>query len=233
MDRKSARDAVLILDSGRISASSNMAASFSIAHFRYTPNRPLFPPRPLIDFKRERAYDFFVKGEGPYRSIKSFGRKPPRKRIPAPAILAVLGCLSASCDFFKDVLPENISEIEQRVFEQINAKRTDQGLDALVWKDVIADQARGHSKDMAEDVVPFGHDGFDERFAAISQVIPASAGAENIAYAPTVSLAIQAWMVSAEHKTQILGNYDYTGVGVAWDASGAQYYFTQIFIRSR
>jgi hypothetical protein len=72
---------------------------------------------------------------------------------------------------------------------------------------------------MAEGAVAFGHDGFTERFAAIAKVIPASAGAEKIAYAPGVGLAVQAWMNSAEHKEQIFGNYDYTGVGVAWDAS--------------
>lgn len=159
------------------------------------------------------------------------GRKG--RRLLIGALVAGLVFSSAACDFFENILPGNIPEIEQRVFEQINAKRTAQGLAALAWNGVIADQARGHSKDMAEGTVPFGHDGFDKRYAAITKVISASAGAENIAYAPNVSLAVQAWMNSAEHKAQIFGDYDYTGVGVAWDASGAQYYFTQIFIRSR
>lgn len=149
-------------------------------------------------------------------------------------LLAAAFLLSlAACDLFKDALPGDISGIERRVFDEINAERTDAGLDALVWNETIAGQARGHSRDMAEGAVAFGHDGFTERFAAIAKVIPASAGAENIAYAPGVGLAVQAWLNSAEHKEQIFGNYDYTGVGVAWDASASQYYFTQIFIRSR
>jgi uncharacterized protein YkwD len=158
------------------------------------------------------------------------------RRGPRPALFAlaaVLVFLFPACDLFEDLLPGDISEIERQVFDEINSKRTAQGLNALVWRDVIANQARLHSQDMAAGTAPFGHDGFTERFAAITKVIPASAGAENIAYAPSVSLAIQAWMNSPEHKEQIFGNYDYTGVGVAWHAAGSEYYFTQIFIRSR
>jgi uncharacterized protein YkwD len=142
--------------------------------------------------------------------------------------------LAAACDYFlNDIFPENISELEQHVFDRVNVKRAENGLEAMVWNDAIANLARKHSKDMAEGTVPFGHDGFADRFAAISLLIPASAGAENIAYASSADSAFNLWMDSAEHRDNILGNYDYTGVGIAWSAADGVYYFTEIFIRAR
>jgi len=161
-------------------------------------------------------------------------RKNERRRVRVFLLAAVLVFFSAGCkNFLNDLLPGDISEIEKSVFNQINAKRTTNGLDALVWNDTIADMARGHSKDMADGTVPFGHDGFDDRFAAISRIIPASAGAENIAYTPDADSAVNLWWDSAGHRANILGNYNYTGVGVAWSSADSAYYFTQIFIRSR
>ncbi|MCX6566257.1 MAG: CAP domain-containing protein [Candidatus Aminicenantes bacterium] len=141
---------------------------------------------------------------------------------------------AAACDYFlNDVLPANFSELERRVFDRVNAKRAENGLEAVVWNDAIANLARSHSKDMAEGTVPFGHDGFDDRFASINLLIPASAGAENIAYASSADSAFNLWMDSAGHRDNILGDYDYTGVGVAWSTADGVYYFTEIFIRAR
>jgi len=123
--------------------------------------------------------------------------------------------------------------MERRVFDMVNAERTNAGLDALIWNDDIAAEARGHSRDMADGTVPFGHDGFSDRFHRISQIIPAWAGGENVAYAPDEDLAVSMWMDSPGHKANILGNYDYTGVGVAWSESLGVYYFTQDFILAR
>ncbi|MHB8055782.1 MAG: CAP domain-containing protein [Candidatus Aminicenantales bacterium] len=156
------------------------------------------------------------------------------RRIRAFLLAAVLVFASVACDYFlKDAVPGNISEIEKRVFDLVNGARVQHGLDILVWNDAIADVARGHSKDMADGTVPFGHDGFTERFAAIRKIIPASAGAENVAYTTSADSVVLLWLDSPEHKQQIVGNYDYTGVGVAWALADGEYYFTQIFIRSR
>jgi uncharacterized protein YkwD len=161
-------------------------------------------------------------------------RKNERRRICVFLLAAVFVFFSAGCaNFLKDTLPGNISEIEKSVFDLVNSNRSANGLDPLVWNDTIADTARGHSKDMADGPVPFGHDGFNDRFAAISRIIPASAGAENIAYTSGADSAVTIWMDSASHRANILGNYNYTGVGVAWSSANGAYYFTQIFIRSR
>jgi len=148
---------------------------------------------------------------------------------------ALLVFSSASCGLlFKDDLPETISGLEHRVFELVNSKRAENGLEAMAWNDAIADAARSHSRDMADGTVPFGHDGYEDRFAAIRLIIPAaSAYAENVAYAWGADTAFALWMDSAGHRDKILGDYDYTGVGAAWSDSDAVYYFTEIFIRSR
>ena len=40
-------------------------------------------------------------------------------------------------------------ELEQRVFELVNAERTSRGITPLIWSDVFARAARIHSQDMA------------------------------------------------------------------------------------
>ena len=155
-----------------------------------------------------------------------------RNCLSVGAALFVLG--APACDYFlNDVFPENVRELERHVFDRANAARAENGLEAMVWNDAIANAARDHSKDMAEGTVPFGHDGFADRFASINLLIPASAGAENIAYAPSADPAFNLWWDSTEHRNNILGDYDYTGVGVAWSAAEGFYYFTEIFIRAR
>jgi len=155
-----------------------------------------------------------------------------RNCLSVGAALFVLG--APACDYFlNDVFPENVRELERHVFDRANAARAENGLEAMVWNDAIANTARKHSRDMAEGTVPFGHDGFSDRFAAINLLIPASAGAENVAFASSADAAFNLWMDSSGHRDNILGNFDYTGVGIAWSAADGAYYFTEIFIRSR
>lgn len=159
------------------------------------------------------------------------------KKILRRSALPILGLLllsSTGCDYLlNSLLPKDPAEVERRIFELVNNERAAAGLEGLIWNDTIAAEARKHSRDMADGTVPFGHDGFSDRFARISQVIPAWAGAENVAYAATAELAVSLWMDSAGHKANVVGEYDYTGVGVAWNGGLGVYYFTQIFIRSR
>jgi len=157
-----------------------------------------------------------------------------RLRPPALVLLAAALLAAAGCEYFlDDLLPQNTNEMASRVFDLVNARRINAGLPVLTWNDDIAAEAKQHSLDMADGMIPFGHEGFADRFARITLIIPASAGAENVAYASDAELAVSLWMDSDTHKANILGNYDYTGVGVAYGESLGVYYFTQIFIRSR
>jgi uncharacterized protein YkwD len=151
----------------------------------------------------------------------------------AAAFLSALSALF-SCNSLFDAAPSPApAEAERQLFDAANARRIGSGLAALVWSDLIAAEARAHSKDMADGTVPFGHDGFSDRFARISLAIPADAGAENIAYGPDADAIFRVWMDSAGHKANILGDYDFTGVGAVWDSKSSSLYSTQIFIRSR
>ena len=87
---------------------------------------------------------------------------------------------------------------------------------------------------MASGKVAFGHDGFSARVKATG--IAYSGAAENVAYnqgsKDPATTAVQGWLKSSGHLTNIKGNYNLTGIGVASNSKG-QIYFTQIFLRSR
>jgi uncharacterized protein YkwD len=156
------------------------------------------------------------------------------RRIIRSLSLTVLAFVMPACDsLFKSVMPAAPGDVERQLFNAVNAKRIEASLAAMIWSDLIAEEARAHSKDMADQTVPFGHDGFSDRFARITRAIPADAGAENIAYGPDADTVFRLWMDSAGHKANIVGNFDFTGVGVVWDSKSASLYCTQIFIRSR
>jgi uncharacterized protein YkwD len=130
----------------------------------------------------------------------------------------------------------SIATLEQKVLVQINQYRATKGLRSLTLNATVAQQARIHSQNMASGSVPFGHQGFQQRFQTIAAVIPLMAMAENVAYnsgySDPATVAVQGWLKSPGHKTNIEGNYNLTGIGVAKSRTGA-YYFTQIFVRRR
>ena len=123
--------------------------------------------------------------------------------------------------------------LEQQTHAKINDYRTSKGLAALTWNDVIADQARQHSRNMANGSVAFGHDLFSTRTDAIAEIIPLASAAENVASGyDSAEAVVSGWLSSAGHKANIEGYYNLTGIGVARASNGAAF-FTQIFIKSR
>lgn len=130
----------------------------------------------------------------------------------------------------------SLASIEEAVHNQVNRYRANQGLSPLSLDSQITEQARIHSRNMASGRVGFSHDGFNGRAQAIAKVIPLSSAAENVAYnqgySDPATQAVQGWINSSGHRANIVGAYNKTGIGVAKNARG-QYYYTQIFIRSR
>lgn len=130
---------------------------------------------------------------------------------------------------------ESVEPIEQAVHNQVNQYRASLGLPALALDSRISSQARTHSQNMASGAVSFSHDGFNQRVAVIATVIPYSGSAENVTYnqgyADPATQAVQGWLNSTGHRTNIEAQYNLTGIGVAKNANGS-YYFTQIFVRS-
>ena len=126
--------------------------------------------------------------------------------------------------------------LEQQTYAKVNDYRTAKGLVTLTWRDVIADQARQHSRNMATGATAFGHDGFNTRTNVIAQTIAFTSAAENVGTSSRsldqVTSVVNNWLSDAAHRANIEGSFNLTGVGVA-EASNGVVYFTQLFIRSR
>lgn len=128
----------------------------------------------------------------------------------------------------------SIDAVEKAVYSQVNQYRASKGLPPLTVSVRMSEQARIHSQNMASGKVAFGHQGFQQRVTAVA--IPYSSAAENVAYnqgySEEATAAVQGWIKSTGHRQNMEGNFNLTGIGVATNAKG-QYYFTQMFIRSR
>ena len=83
---------------------------------------------------------------------------------------------------------------------------------------------------MAENRVGFGHDGFEAR-CKMFNFSQYRGAAENVAYnmgiADPGKAAVDGWIKSPGHRKNLLGNYNFMGIGV-FNANG-NYFFTQIF----
>jgi uncharacterized protein YkwD len=120
------------------------------------------------------------------------------------------------------------------IINGVNAYRKSKGLPALHLLALAASEAARHSSNMAGKKVPFGHAGFNQRAIAIANELHGtSSTGENIAFGKmTWKEVIEAWLKSPDHKANIEGAFNYTGVGVAKDSRGVVYY-TQIFVAKR
>jgi len=128
----------------------------------------------------------------------------------------------------------SIADLEKAANQQINQYRASKKLPPLSVDPRISQQARIHSENMASGKVKFSHDGFDGRVKAIT--IPYQSVAENVAYnmgySDPVRNAVDGWIKSDGHRKNMEGQFNLTGIGIAKNAKG-EYYFTQLFVRSR
>lgn len=129
-----------------------------------------------------------------------------------------------------------INELEQSVFERVNEYRASQNLPPLQLDPRISQQSKLHSQSMASGEVEFSHAGSKQRFQAIAQEISYGMIAENVAYNSGYvnpgKEAVKGWIKSDGHRQNMEGDFNLTGIGIARNAKG-DYYFTQIFVRSR
>jgi len=134
------------------------------------------------------------------------------------------------------ILPQaNPNDIEQEIFTLINEYRSTRGLSVLIWNETIAEQCRIHSKNMGDNKIHFGHDGFEERFENIMQAIKFTVAAENVAYNYNHNkpgqTAFDNWINNQDHRANIEGNFNLTGIGV-YRTDDNIFYLTQIFIKN-
>lgn len=126
---------------------------------------------------------------------------------------------------------------EQRAFDLINAQRIENGMKPLAWDEQVFHIARLHSERMAHENF-FDHtskDGLDAVGRARRAGIKGwNALGENIAYNQGFddpsAFAVERWMQSVKHRTNILrAEFTHAGLGVARAADG-RVFFTQVFV---
>ena len=125
------------------------------------------------------------------------------------------------------------SPLELAVHEAVNEFRAREGRAPLAWHTDLALSAREHAADMAEGAVPFGHEGFEQRFRIIRAQLPdVRAAGENVARNhgadDPVQAAVLGWIDSVSHRDNLVGDWTHGGVGVA-GSDTAGWYFTHLF----
>ncbi len=129
------------------------------------------------------------------------------------------------------------STLERQVFELINRKRSENGLQPLVWSERVAQVARLHSRNMASYNF-FSHVGVDGKRVdsrANSTGLSWRSIGENIAYnrgfGSPAERVVEQWMRSTAHRENLLsGGWKESGIGISITSDG-RYYFTQVFIK--
>jgi uncharacterized protein YkwD len=129
----------------------------------------------------------------------------------------------------------DLHNLERQAFDLINAYRKTCKLPLLQWNSTIAQVARDHSRDMAAGTTGFGHAGFHERVASLGAVLAGlKAAGENVFECDdpdgVAQCAVDIWIKSPPHLHNIIGDYNYSGLGV-WQAKDGMIYFTQIFVK--
>jgi uncharacterized protein YkwD len=130
----------------------------------------------------------------------------------------------------------DLRDLENRIGIRINEYRIAAKKPPFESNEKLAKVARGHSRNMADGKVDFGHDGLQERAGVIGASIETSGVAENVSRhdrkSGFVDAALKKWLASPIHKKNIDGDYDLAGVGAARSANGVVY-FTQILVKKR
>ncbi len=128
------------------------------------------------------------------------------------------------------------TSVERRTFDMINEQRIANNEQPFVWDAELTRMARIHSEHMATQnffnhVGPDGQDTVARAHAC--EIYGWKALGENIAYNQgfddPAAFAVERWMKSTKHRTNILNNqFSRAGLGVARAADG-RIFFTQVF----
>jgi uncharacterized protein YkwD len=155
------------------------------------------------------------------------------------ALLAVglLGCGSADpADDGDDVAVESSDDAltvrsdEADFFDRLNAARRAHGLHALRMQPGLVKIARAWSLEMNEKNHLFHRSNITQRIEATVTHQWTSWG-ENVGVGATVASLHKAFMNSPEHRANILGNFNYVGIGTSIQPDGTLW-VTVDFLRS-
>jgi uncharacterized protein YkwD len=155
-----------------------------------------------------------------------------KNRILIPLIISLLVIFFLSCEKKDEIKYEILEDFEQEIVDLINQHRDSVGLDEMVVDEIIRREARNHSINIATEKVPFGHEGYQQRAEIIFSEVGGSHFGENVASGnyPDAEYFIESWLNSPDHKANLEGDFNYTGVGVA-EIEGGYKYCTQIFLK--
>lgn len=128
------------------------------------------------------------------------------------------------------------AEYQKIILKEINSARVEEGLKPLKLNEELNKIAIIKAKDMAKEE-KLSHDSkkFGMTFNLIKKEgIKYSAAAENIArWHDTPKFVAERWLQSKGHRGNILNpEYDETGIGLAQDKNGKNYW-VQLFIRRK
>ncbi len=148
--------------------------------------------------------------------------------------LMFLSCSSESLTD-EDTLELNLNAPEEKAFEKeildlINNYRTELGLNALSELKIVRSVAFSHTDYMVKtnDV---SHANFYKRSEYLTSHAAAEKVSENVAYGFTSPEAVvKAWIASAGHQKNIVGDYTDFGLSAEQDENG-KWYYTNIFIK--
>ncbi len=145
-------------------------------------------------------------------------------------VLLLIGIILNSCT--KDSPADSSTSYDDEILNLINIHRKELNLSELVKNDIIWNQAKIHSSNMAKGTVEFGHDGFQDRIDILEKEIGNYAkGAENVAAGQnSAQSVVNSWLNSPGHKANIEGDYNLTGLS-AIKAEDGTWYYTQIFYK--
>lgn len=136
-----------------------------------------------------------------------------RHRIALAAAVLAAVVVAAGC-----MNPE-----QQEGFDLVNESRAAHGLPALAW----SPHAHAKAQDWADRLAAAGDLAHSDLRAGFEEV-EVQGIAENVAFAGSIPEAQRALMDSPSHRDNILGDYDYLGVGVAH--RGDLVYVAQVFV---
>ena len=117
------------------------------------------------------------------------------------------------------------TDSEAEFLSKINATRAANGLGALQLDGALRSHARSHTEDMAEA----GQIYHSSQAELSSAAGPGWSGiAENVGIGSSPTSLHNAFMASPGHKANILGDYNYVGIGT--DTRGGSLYVTVVFV---
>ena len=156
--------------------------------------------------------------------------------MPMAFMFTLISCSSTETEETNAARPQLIEDYsyntdELTLADLINEHRVSLGLNPLQLVNHVSYKSEEHNAYMiAKKVV--NHDLFPERSENIIEVLGAFKVNENVAYNfVSPNSALNAWLNSPGHKSNIEGNFTHFGISIRQDETTGKKYYTNIFVK--